>query len=371
MEQNFYLPTVYVANVIGLTLIIILFFENLWRFKEWNSENKSIMFFLVGCAAACILDPLAYSFDGYPGFIGWCFVFFSNSLLYITNVFISYFWVNFMAQHLDGKITRLHKRWLISLILLGIIELVVNFFIPVSFSIDANNVYKREIGYFSFLLLNLIIVADGLIYYFRSRRKGGILKSFPVLGYIFPVVVAIVVQSAFYGVSVISAMIAVGAACILAGLQNERHFLDELTGLYNRFYLYDFLKKIKGSDARVSGLMVNVKRLSSINEKYGYQEGDKAIIAASRLLKVGVGDMGTAIRYTGNEFIVLVNTQADFCIKVCIEEIRRNFKHFQGENPKGYGLPIEIGYSKLDFKKHDINGFINTMAQQMRLDNQG
>ena len=92
-----------------------------------------------------------------------------------------------------------------------------------------------------FLILDYLLVVYSLVIYFKSKANGGFLKFFPIWVYVVPILIGGVVQTIFYGISVIPTSIAVSIAGVLAGLQNDMIYRDQLTGLFNRSYLHHLL----------------------------------------------------------------------------------------------------------------------------------
>ncbi len=94
-------------------------------------------------------------------------------------------------------------------------------------------------------------------------------------------------------------------------------FEDELTNIYNRRFLSRFFEfKVSWNDldsSPLSLIMVDVDNFKQINDKYGHQIGDQALIWVADLLRKVGDDQGMAIRYAGDEFMLLL----PHCSKKC------------------------------------------------------
>jgi len=94
-------------------------------------------------------------------------------------------------------------------------------------------------------------------------------------------------------------------------------FEDELTDIYNRRFLSHFFEsKISWNDldsSPVSLIMVDVDNFKQVNDKYGHLVGDEALIWVANLLREVGDDQGMAIRYAGDEFMLLL----PHCSKKC------------------------------------------------------
>ena len=87
-------------------------------------------------------------------------------------------------------------------------------------------------------------------------------------------------------------------------------FEDELTGIYNRRFLFQYFQTKVQWDALhaqpISLIMLDLDKFKKINDNYGHQTGDQVLIWVAGLLSEVVGEHGMAIRYAGDEFMILL-----------------------------------------------------------------
>ena len=87
-------------------------------------------------------------------------------------------------------------------------------------------------------------------------------------------------------------------------------FEDELTRIYNRRFLLNYLQhKIDWDGLEsdpVSLLMIDLDHFKSINDTHGHDVGDQALIWAAQLINKVSTENGLAIRYAGDEFMILM-----------------------------------------------------------------
>ncbi len=87
-------------------------------------------------------------------------------------------------------------------------------------------------------------------------------------------------------------------------------FEDELTGIYNRRFLLNYFQYKVTWDALeahpLSLIMMDVDHFKQINDTYGHPMGDQALIWVGSLLKEIAGEEDLAIRYAGDEFMILM-----------------------------------------------------------------
>lgn len=78
---------------------------------------------------------------------------------------------------------------------------------------------------------------------------------------------------------------------------------DFLTGLYNRRYAYQFIEKEENSSLTV--FYLDLDNFKSVNDRYGHQEGDRALVVTAEVLKKCMPKDMIA-RVGGDEFLVAV-----------------------------------------------------------------
>jgi len=96
-------------------------------------------------------------------------------------------------------------------------------------------------------------------------------------------------------------------------LQNElrqQAIHDPLTGLYNRRYLKDALKRdiarAEREQQMVSIIIMDIDFFKSINDSYGHAAGDLLLQRFAELIKSLCRDADFVCRYGGEEFIVIM-----------------------------------------------------------------
>ena len=86
-------------------------------------------------------------------------------------------------------------------------------------------------------------------------------------------------------------------------------FEDELTGIYNRRFLLNYFQYKVPWDSLdshpVSLMMMDLDHFKQINDNHGHDVGDQALIYVAKLLEEMAGEEGLAIRYAGDEFMIL------------------------------------------------------------------
>lgn len=77
---------------------------------------------------------------------------------------------------------------------------------------------------------------------------------------------------------------------------------DFLTGLYNRRYAYQFMEQEKEKSLTV--FYLDLDNFKSVNDRYGHQEGDRALVVTAKVLRQCMPEAMIA-RIGGDEFLIV------------------------------------------------------------------
>lgn len=96
---------------------------------------------------------------------------------------------------------------------------------------------------------------------------------------------------------------------------------DELTSLYNRSYLNEFLPQefevCRQAAQSLTVIFLDIDNFKNINDTCGHQGGDMVLISVARVLQASTRNFDTVVRYGGDEFVVLLpNTSVEIASMV-------------------------------------------------------
>ena len=129
-------------------------------------------------------------------------------------------------------------------------------------------------------------------------------------------------------------------------------FSDELTGLYNRrgfFALVEQqLKLSKRLKKGIFMLYADLDRLKAINDTWGHQEGDRALIDIANILKATFRESDIVGRIGGDEFAVIPLVPAGNQITRITDRLQKNIDDLNAKGKRRYTLSISFGLSYYD-----------------------
>ena len=123
---------------------------------------------------------------------------------------------------------------------------------------------------------------------------------------------------------------------------------DELTGVYNRrgFYSYGETTLRFAKAMGQSGIVIycDMDGLKKINDEYGHEAGDRAILAEAIILKSNFRSNDIIARIGGDEFAIICPGLTKKALKTIREQIDEDCRIWSGGNELGFSLSISIGY---------------------------
>jgi diguanylate cyclase (GGDEF)-like protein len=139
---------------------------------------------------------------------------------------------------------------------------------------------------------------------------------------------------------------------ISAALQSEiieqQSFTDPLTEIFNRRSLDQiagrFISHARRRKAPLTFLMIDANSFKQINTRFGHLTGDFVLSELGGILKASIRGSDAAIRYGGDEFLILLaDTNAEGSEKV-IQRIHSRLEDWNGCNHlDGFSVGLSIG----------------------------
>lgn len=344
------LPAIFIANGIGVVLMIILLISNHLNARNVFFDEKLFFHMVVLSLLLCTAEAVSFCLDGqtFPG--ARVLYLLLNCLLFLLGMAFTFLWTIYVDYKLFEDRRRLSKRYPLLALPVAVVSLLIlaNLFTPVFFTLSEDNVYSRTP-----MSALLYVVVGGYLAYtvalvYRSRRKVKRYLFLPVLIFLAPILLGIALQMVFYGMSFIWVSVSVGLISLYINIQNEASWVDSLTGLYNRQYLSRFLlsnPERQPSGQLLGGILLDVDAFKEINDTYGHMCGDAALRDVGGLLHSLSLPGGFAARYAGDEFILVQPVDSEEEITAVAEALRQQTEAFNRTHRRPYHLSFSMGCS--------------------------
>ncbi|RCU50353.1 GGDEF domain-containing protein [Corallincola holothuriorum] len=133
--------------------------------------------------------------------------------------------------------------------------------------------------------------------------------------------------------------------------------LDPLTNLGNRRHLSDhiaYLADLEEREGEYWLLLIDIDHFKQVNDRYGHATGDKVLVELAQILKNECRSVDVAIRWGGEEFIVLINVASQKMAYNIAERIRQTFMNSVSESGnQTFRHTLSIGMDELIFDSPD------------------
>lgn len=357
-----------VAN--GGAILMMWFLLNCRRKNRENIRGEARLYDAMAVVnlLGALLETVSFWVDGeqFPGARALNML--TNSLCFLSTVSIGFLW----SFYVDLLIYRNYKRtvrnakFLLIPWLIEVFAILFNLFRPgFLFAVSEENIYHRGhwaiIGYVT--LMFYFVYTTHLVYY--SKRQGFNLNFFPVLYFIGPCLAGVLIQLFFYGITTSWASVAVALCFVQMQAYAENLYTDELSGLYNRRYLNSLLAKQARTNRRsLYGIMMDINDFKHINDSFGHSTGDQAICKMGDILFRSIPEGGIAIRYAGDEFIVLLPGGDETTALATAKEIDRHLSRFNHSGEAPFTLTVSMGWAGFD-PQSGKEAFLTAMDEKM------
>lgn len=121
---------------------------------------------------------------------------------------------------------------------------------------------------------------------------------------------------------------------------------DPMTGLYNR---RGFEMSLKNRVVKkfVGFALYDIDDFKQINDVFGHDVGDEAIIYVAKILNKSVRDSDIVSRFGGEEFVICINAESRASLESVCERVRKSIQDSSGKVVKG-GFTVSGGVAVID-----------------------
>jgi two-component system, cell cycle response regulator len=129
----------------------------------------------------------------------------------------------------------------------------------------------------------------------------------------------------------------------------EAAIRDPLSGLYTRLFMKDSVKSLisnfhRDSIEELAVLMMDIDHFKSINDTYGHKVGDMVISEIGRIILKRVRETDIAIRYGGEEFLIILpsNMSNMTSARIVADRIREDVANYRLKLASGEEVTVTI-----------------------------
>lgn len=340
------------TNALALAVLLLVFFNIRQQSKNYFTEQKLFLLLLATNSAILVLDSFMWVLDGMPGRGVRILYLAVTAAYYFANPFICMLW----TFYVDYQINRDEKRMKTLTYYMPIpaavnaVLAVMSVFGGYMFSIDESNVYHRGPLFFVMVGISYVYLIHTFMYTLWNREKMNKRQIAPILLFPLPPFIGSVVQSIYYGVSLIWVCMTLSLLIVFFSIQNAQLYTDYLTGLYNRRQLDHYVREKSKKEKALAGIMMDIDCFKRINDVFGHEAGDLALEQTAKILKDTFRRDDFIARFGGDEFVVVLKIENSSDLIGAIGRLSENIAKFNAQKIFPFGISLSMGYDYFDYK---------------------
>lgn len=257
------------------------------------------------------------------------------------------------------KISRSTFGWLaIPFIINGILSLG-SYHFNLIFSITDENLYVRGPLFFVSPMTSFFYYIIHLLFLYDNHEKVS-KEELIILGSLalFPAVLSVFQLNYFIYLTIWNS---VGLAVVInyIYIMHEQAKRDPLTGLGNRMAYEDYIKILnRKSNITLSVVNIDLDGFKNINDVYGHQEGDEVLKFFAKKLEEVFGGIGFAVRWGGDEFILLLNEKRRERLEQYVKILNDKIDAYNDSIDRAYCIQFSCGIAIYDDSFENVHEFI-------------
>ena len=349
-----------------IVMTIVLY--NQIMYIPQNSKYKRVVVELSTSLSLMIFGNGVLSCVNGTNFFGSYYINYVFTVIYfLLNGLVPLLWFKYMYIFYDTSPKKSISQITAIPYLLYLILIFINCFTDILFSINSNNQYQREDGFWLIVILNMtyILASVVVIILAITRNRGFRSEGKHILLGMLLVALGIVLQLYFWEDSFILLTFLLFMLIVFLRFQNLEMLVDPLTGLGNRrrmqLYIDKLSRKRKGE---FSAIVFDIDDFKDINDLYGHIYGDRVLIVISKILEKSAGNKKiTCIRYGGDEFIVITPKEE---VNEFIAKFKKLLSEFNDHKEFPSKIDVSIGVSEFTVNSEiNMEYIINTADKLM------
>jgi len=358
-----------VVAVVSLFLLTLLYFYSQKRKNIFFVGQLYFRLILVSIAFIIVSDVLMWTFNG-ATFNGARTAHIISSVIYFSlSPFPSLFFFLYTCAriHLPLKYIKVLFPIILLPIIINAVISILSIWKGYIFQIGLDNIYNRGNLLIPMMIFSYLDLAFSFIIMLFNLGKISKTEIIYIAFFCFIPLVSSFLQIIYFGINALWPGVTLTCLLLYLFTLNDSIQIDQLTGVYNRRqleqYLYVCFYRKKRSKFIV-GIMVDLNNFKSINDTYGHTEGDRALKKAGAILKKAFSGAFVS-RYAGDEFVIVLETNKPVLEKY-YQALREEEISFNKDSSLPYFLTFSIGavISSRD-GIHDVYSFLKEIDEKM------
>lgn len=307
-----------------------------------------------------------------------------NILYFSMSGIAAFFWVIYCID--TQRHNTIKKKLLVGIISIpAIILAVMSINSPFTgwiFYLDENANYHRGQFYFIQVTITLGYLFFAIIFSAISASKKDNLpyRNLYLTSMIVPllVIIAGLLQVYFPDLPLVPGGVTIGFSIMYLSIIDSQVLIDRMTTLYNRNWFYQNHLRVMNnkSESRIKSdlieeiILIDIDGLRLINDAYGKEMGDDALIRLSNILMdiqriSQIPGYFRAVRFGDDEFVVLCEFNDDNKVEVVMNYIDSRLRVMNASGDIPYSLSVSMGHTQYLHKTTTLAELMDFADQDM------
>lgn len=210
---------------------------------------------------------------------------------------------------------------------------------------------KRELTYYC-AIIPAVMMLSALAMVLANRRT---LEKRSFISLIFTGILpltAFALQIMFPGFSLILNSVVLSLIIVFLNIQAHYLYTDHLTGVNNRKRLDLYLKEkvyLSTPEKSFSAILLDINNFKYINDTYGHDIGDDALVTAVKLLKSCIRHGDFIARFGGDEFLLILDITDEKDLEKLASRINSCAEKYNNSDMRLYEISFSMGYAVYDY----------------------
>lgn len=361
-------------NVFSITLLGIMAYRASKFGLDTNRKKKAFLASIFSAMAMnflniiwnfCVIDTVT---------VPVLLCYFIDLLFFAAFSLSAFFWYVFTEIVHSGKASKL-TTYLLLIIPMAVLVIFCAT-TPTNgllYTFDENGIYHRGplflLQFLPALLYVIIATVNNVINALEPnnyhKHETYVTMSF----YCVPIIICSVLQFVFVNGPILPIAPTISILLVFTNSLKVQLSVDPLTGIFNRNKIIDVLSdktKSPKKNKKLYFIFIDIDGFKSLNDKFGHDEGDKALqIVADSLYDIFSHNGGSCARYGGDEFAAVIELDNSQNIDDLCAEIEEYVTVNSNKNNSSFTVNISIGYGEYGKDATTIPPLIRFADKQM------
>jgi diguanylate cyclase (GGDEF)-like protein len=305
--------------------------------------------------------------------LGYCI----NIFYFVLQLVIALYWLRYAWYRIFGQSLPRKKEVPYILLPFAVLGLLI-LSSPLNgwcFYLDEANRYHRgplAASLFIVLLVYLLIMSGIALVQYQKETLIDRKKELQLIAFFaVPPILGGTAQTFTYGFSLVWPLAAISCLLVLHEKDSRAISQDALTGLNNRRNMERYLgaRKEAGQNRPIALILLDVNDFKHINDHFGHEAGDAALIYASDILReIFNGTDAFLARYGGDEFVIVMPENRAEIIEDILLQIKKRFEACGQAHSLPFCFSVSAGYAVYSGESEKISELFARADERMYRD---